>query len=78
METAMRFLALQRIARPGDGLVPELFEFFANRQARSADPVIVALRDFNASIPDVAGDAPRPQRAAPRIRMAVEARGRPI
>jgi hypothetical protein len=54
----MLLLALHRIARPGDGLAPELQRLLSAREAESTDTRIVPLRRFNPAIPDVAGGFP--------------------
>lgn len=53
----MHLLALNRIARGGDGLAPEFLTLLARRDAIATDPKIVHLRSFNLALPDVAGDA---------------------
>jgi hypothetical protein len=52
----MHLLALHTIARPGDGLAPELQRLLSGRAAQSIDTRIVQLRRFNPAIADVAGE----------------------
>ena len=55
----MRLLAPHTIARHGDGLARELQRLLSAREAQSADPRIVPLRQFNPAIPDVAAGFPQ-------------------